>query len=187
MRTTVIFGSPRRGSNSAKLAEAVVGGLSDRRNEVSRFVLNDLKIRPCQSCYGCKTKSQECVLKDDLTEVLAAAAGADLVVVATPVYIGDVSAQLKLFLDRTYSWIQPGEKRGDYSSRVAPGKRLVLVVTQGEPDREIYRGRVESYEAYFRRHGFEVRTLLGAGLHTEDVAAANPELLEAAAALAKDL
>jgi multimeric flavodoxin WrbA len=169
------------------LADAVVAALAGRQPEVSRFVLNDLKIRGCQSCFSCKTRTEACVLNDDLVPVLGAVAAADLVVAATPVYIGEVSAQLKLFIDRSYSWYTPDFRTSPSPSRLAPGKTLVLVVTQGHPDPEAYRRNLDFYSGYFSSHGFKVRLLQGVGLQAEDVAEARPDLMEAAAALASEL
>jgi multimeric flavodoxin WrbA len=184
MRVTVILGSPREGSNSAALAEAVVESLSDRSPEVDRFKLNRLRVRGCQACFACKKGSETCVIKDDLAQVLQSAAEADLVVLATPVYIGEITAQAKLFVDRTYSWFKPGFVGLDRPGKLKEGKSLILVVTQGNPDESAYRRNVEFYRDYFQNQGFKVKTLIAAGLGDEPVGAARPDLLKAAGALA---
>jgi len=44
---------------------------------------------------ACKTKLDNCALEDDLTEVLDAVRETDVLVLASPVYYGDLSSQLK--------------------------------------------------------------------------------------------
>ena len=78
---------------------------------------------------ACKTKRDTCILEDDLAPVLNAVKEADLLVLASPVYFGDLSGQMKCFFDRTYSYINP-----DFSSRVPPGKKAVMVLVQANPD-----------------------------------------------------
>jgi len=84
----------------------------------------------CQACYACKTKLDRCILKDDLTPVLEAVKNSDVLVIATPTYYGDVSGQLKCFMDRTYSYLKPDYITNSQPSRLAPGKKLVFIITR---------------------------------------------------------
>ena len=184
-KVAVILGSPSGRSSSSELAKAVVGSLSDRNPEVETFVLNDLSAKGCQACFSCKTVSEGCILNDDLTPVLNAALDADLTIVATPIYIGEVTSQLKVFIDRSFSWFKPDYLESSNPSRVGKGKTLILIVTQGDPDREVYSRNIEFYARYFGNHGFSVKTFLAEGLMPGDFAAERPRLLKEAAALAK--
>ncbi|CAO0823653.1 hypothetical protein DFAR_3820007 [Desulfarculales bacterium] len=65
------------------------------------FALNKLDYKGCQACYRCKTKLDRCALDDCLTPVLQAVAECDLLIVASPIYYGEVSSQTKAFIDRT--------------------------------------------------------------------------------------
>ena len=56
---------------------------------------------------ACKTKLDRCILEDDLTRVLDAVREADVLLLASPVYYGDLSSQMKSFIDRTYSYFVP--------------------------------------------------------------------------------
>ena len=160
VRIAEILGSPRKGASSSRLADAVVEHLADKKPEVARFVLNDLKIRGCQGCMGCKTKAESCVLKDDLAPALESAAASDLVILASPIYIGEVTAQMKIFIDRSFSWFKPDYLSNPRPGRLAPGKILAFIITQGNPDGSSYRRNLDAYLAYFANQGFGVRSLV---------------------------
>jgi multimeric flavodoxin WrbA len=78
----------------------------------------------------CKTKLDRCVLKDDLSEVLDAVRETDILVMATPVYYGEVSSQLKGFIDRTFSFLVPDYTTNPNPSRLQSNKKLVFIQTQ---------------------------------------------------------
>jgi multimeric flavodoxin WrbA len=143
MKIVAVLGSPRAAGNSALITDRFLQAARKLGAETQSFALNMLKYRGCQACMACKKSSDKCVLKDDLAEVLDAVQGADVLVMASPVYYGDVTAQMKAFFDRTYSYftpdyLQPDKKR----SRLAGGKKFVFVLTQGQPDEKYFTGRM---------------------------------------------
>lgn len=150
-----VLGSPRLGGNSAAIAERLCEKAAGRGFEVKTFVLNSLSYRGCQACGSCKGKFDFCVLQDDLTEVLAAAGEADVLVMASPVYYGDVSSQLKGFIDRTYSYLVSdwhGKKR---PSRLRSGRVLVMVLTQGFRGEKAFSDVYPKYSRFFKHYGFD--------------------------------
>ena len=98
----MLHGSPRRGGNSDTLTEEFVKGLKTTGDvEVFNFVLNDMKIRPCQGCESCATsEGHRCIIDDDMQQIYDVFADADIVVWATPMYWGYMTAQMKIVLDR---------------------------------------------------------------------------------------
>ncbi|MDR1312787.1 MAG: flavodoxin family protein [Deltaproteobacteria bacterium] len=151
-----ILGSPRTNSDSSRLADALAASLTGGAGASARHVLNGLKhARGCQACQSCKGKTDSCVVKDDLAPVLGTAAAADVVIIASPVYIGEITAQLKLFVDRTYSWFLPDFHTNPSPGRLPKGKKLVLIFTQGNPDAGTYTRVFEAYKGYFAHQGFK--------------------------------
>ena len=107
MKIVSLLGSPRPHGNSTAITRRFQDTAANLGAEVRTFELNRLVYRGCQGCCACKQSLDHCILNDDLTEVLNTVAEADVVVLASPVYYGDVSAQLKGFIDRTYSYLKP--------------------------------------------------------------------------------
>jgi multimeric flavodoxin WrbA len=102
MRAIVLRGSPRRGGNSDTLANHFIEGLKATGDvEVLDFILNDMNIKPCQGCESCATsENHKCVIDDDMQHIYEVFADADVVVWATPMYWGYMTAQMKTALDR---------------------------------------------------------------------------------------
>jgi multimeric flavodoxin WrbA len=133
---------------------------------VERFTLNTLRFRGCQGCESCKTRLDRCALDDDLTPVLESVRGADVVVLASPIYYGDVSSQLKAFIDRTYSFVVPDYRTNPKPHRFASSKELVFIQTQSNPDERLFADVLDRYGVFFGAMGFAKRHLIRAcGVH----------------------
>lgn len=153
MKVVAVFGSPRRKGNSSALAERFLARAEAAGHKPVVHHLGALTYQGCVACYACKTSLEECVLRDDLTHVLADVAAADLLVLATPVYFGDVTSQLKGFIDRTFSYFTPDYRTSATPSRLKPGKKLVFIQTQGNPD-ETFADLFPKYAGFLKRNGF---------------------------------
>ncbi|MEW6116669.1 MAG: flavodoxin family protein [Nitrospirota bacterium] len=162
MNIVCLLGSPRPNGNSAAIAKHFLDTAASLGGHIQTFELNKLAYRGCQGCLVCKTRLDKCVLKDDLTRVLDAVHEADVLVLATPVYYGDVTGQLKLYLDRTYSYLKPDYLTNPQPSRLAPGKRLVFIVTQGHPDEAMFNDVFPRYDKFFKWYGFKESHLIRA-------------------------
>lgn len=185
MRIVAILGSPRSQGNSTILADTLTAAAEQRGAKVARYVLNDMKVRGCQACSACKGKSERCVVKDDLAQVLEDVVRSEVVVLATPVYWGEVSGQMKLFIDRTYSFLKPGFMDGVDMHRLPPGKKLVWIQTQGADDAAQFGDILSRYDRFFSQLRFFQETHLLRACGVSNVGAVNlrPELLEEARAL----
>lgn len=183
MKIVAVLGSPRPQGNSAGLARALLAAAREQGAEVQEFTLNKLDFRGCQGCLTCKTKSDTCVLEDDLAAVLQAVKEADVLVLASPVYFGDLSGQLKCFFDRTYSLINP-----DFSSRLPAGKKAVLVLVQGMPEQAQFADIFPRYERWLKIYGFDpIYLLRGVGVRDLGDIERQSALLEQAVALGREL
>ena len=93
-----ICGSPRKQATDHALREALKM-LEERDFETEFFGVRAKNISPCRHCDYC-LREGECVVKDDMYEVYPLINDAEGIIMATPVYNGGVSAQLKIMMDR---------------------------------------------------------------------------------------
>lgn len=108
-KVLIVSASFRPHSNSNILAHEAERGALDAGHEVEFINLKDKNIKFCQGCLACQTTLQ-CVIKDDMSELIRKVQNADVLIFATPIYYYEMSGQLKTFLDRCNP-LYPGEYR----------------------------------------------------------------------------
>jgi multimeric flavodoxin WrbA len=94
-----ISGSPRKMATEHILGEALKM-LEEKGFETQLFTLRGKNISPCRHCDYC-LKNAVCTIKDDMHLLYPLIKEARGFVIATPVYNGGVSAQIKTVIDRT--------------------------------------------------------------------------------------
>lgn len=162
MKIVCLLGSPREKGNSAIAANRFCDTADKLGAQVQTFALNELEYRGCQGCMACKTKLDQCALEDDLAEVLEAVRETDVLVLASPVYYGDVSSQLKGFIDRSYSYLASDYLTNPKPCRLSAGKKLVFVLMQGNPDEGNFADIFQRYDYFFKWYGFAESHLIRA-------------------------
>lgn len=183
MKIVAVLGSPRPQGNSSTLARAFLEAARERGAETQEFLLNQMDFKGCQACMACKTKSETCCLDDDLAQVLEALGKADILVLASPVYFGDLSSQMKAFFDRTYCCINP-----DFSCRLPAGKKAVMILTQANPDPAQFEDIFPRYERWLKLYGCDpIRLLRAVGVKEAGEVAQQAAIMDRAAALAREL
>jgi multimeric flavodoxin WrbA len=102
MRVVAFNGSARRNGNTAKLIEAVFEPLRAAGVKCEMIQLAGKKLGGCTGCRKCfKTKDGLCHgRKDDMNDLIRAAAKADGVIIGSPTYFADVSTETKALIDR---------------------------------------------------------------------------------------
>jgi multimeric flavodoxin WrbA len=146
MHLLTVHGSPRPRGHSSTIADLFTAAAEASGATATVYHLNTLHYRGCQGCYACKKTREDCILRDDLTPVLEAMHGADVIVLATPAYFFDVSGQMKCFIDRWFSHFTTEYRQGEVRTRLPFGKRLVFIQTQGAPQ-DYDMGIFERYKA----------------------------------------
>lgn len=105
MLIVAVYGSPREGGNTDILMEAFLKPIEEKE-EIRRFYLRNLVLKPCISCGGCD-RTGICVFKDDIWNVYESIEQARAFIVSSPIYFASVSAQLKILIDRAQSfWVR---------------------------------------------------------------------------------
>lgn len=108
MNILVVTGSPRKNGNTEIMASAFVKSAREAGHEVTVKELSTLKVEPCLACTYCFTHDGVCIQNDDMNSILTDLSQADMLVLASPVYWFDVSAQTKCFIDRMYAFAKKG-------------------------------------------------------------------------------
>ena len=101
MKVTAFIGSARKKHtyNAAKQILNNLQSLGDIDFEI--VSLSDYDLEPCKGCKLCCDKGEEfCPLKDDRDKLIEKMIQSDGIIFATPTYTFQVSALMKLFLDR---------------------------------------------------------------------------------------
>ena len=96
----IISASPRKGGNSELLCEAFLKGALEAGHKGEIVRLHEHELHPCMGCEACQA-THACVQKDGMAPLLEKLLAADVAVMATPVYFYSMSAQMKMFIDRT--------------------------------------------------------------------------------------
>jgi multimeric flavodoxin WrbA len=94
-----LVGSPRARGNTSLLVDAALEEFSRRGLRCDKVMLGERRIAPCLGHEDCADRAA-CPHGDDASEVLDLVYSADCLILATPVYYENVSAQMKAFIDR---------------------------------------------------------------------------------------
>ena len=94
-----INGSPRRGGNTDILLDKVLEGAKAKGAETEKVTLNTLAFSPCQECESMRDDGT-CIVEDDMQPLYKKIEQADVVILASPIFFGSLSAQTKMMIDR---------------------------------------------------------------------------------------
>ena len=104
MKTLVISGSRNPEGRTALLINALCKGVESSGGETEVIYLPKKDIEHCRQCnkdgWGICRDEDKCIIDDDFPSILEKINNADVTVFANPVYFGDLSESMKVFLDR---------------------------------------------------------------------------------------
>lgn len=165
MKITAFNGSPRaeRG-NTNIMVDAFLEGAKEAGADTENVFLVHKRIEHCRGCFTCWTKTPgKCVYKDDVADLITKIFNSDIMVVATPLYVDNVTGIMKNFLDRLIPASDPhfekdehGESRHVLKFQKIP--KLVIVSNCGFPEQTHF----QVLHHYFQR--------VARNLHTEVIA-----------------
>lgn len=147
--------SPRKNGNTAWAVNKILEGAKEHGIEVQSWCSGDLDIKPCQGCLAChRHDNRACVINDDMQKLYDALEHADALVLGSPVYMGQMSAQAKTFVDRLFAQINP--RFSPHFKERAVRKKLILVFTQGNPDPTMFQAYFDYTERMFHLLEFDI-------------------------------
>lgn len=102
MKVVGVNGSARKDGNTALLLQRVFEPLRAAGIECELVQLGGKRVHGCTACYKCgEQKVGNCVgVRDDANEVIAKMVEADGIVLGSPTYYADISAEMKALIDR---------------------------------------------------------------------------------------
>jgi len=129
MKVVAVNGSARAGGNTATLLQTALEPLRAAGHETELIELAGKDIRGCTACGSCfKAKDRKCHGRRDFgNEVIDALDKADGILLGSPVYFSDVTAEMKALIDRA-GYVARGN--GNMFAR-KPGAAVVAVRRAG--------------------------------------------------------
>jgi len=102
MKVLAINGSSRKGGNTEILLRAVLAPAAAAGFETEIYQIGGKLVHGCTGCRHCReTGEPVCIFKDDvMNEVTAKMIEADAIIIGSPTYFTDVTAEIKAMIDR---------------------------------------------------------------------------------------
>lgn len=155
MKILGINASPRNGSNVKAALEIVLEEAKTNGAEGEIIDVNGLTISPCQADNYCKEHDGECALNDDMQDIYQKLEECDVVILGSPIYFGDVTAQAKLVIDRLYSYFM-NEKYG----KLFADKKAHIISSSGAAPAEAFIGSLNTQMNAFATVGFQTGEII---------------------------
>ncbi|MBV7274430.1 flavodoxin family protein [Clostridium sp. PL3] len=156
MKIIGIIASPRKEGNTAWIVNKILEGAKEQGAEVQSFNFSDLDIKPCQGCNGCKQSTRGCIINDDMQKLYDAIENADALVLGSPIYMGQMSAQAKIFTDRLYARFSP-RFSPYFKCKNEAKQKLILAFNQGNPDSSLFQSYIDYTKHMFELLEFDVK------------------------------
>lgn len=102
MKALAINGSPRKGGNTEILLRKALEPIAAAGHQTDYLQVGGTRIRGCTACGACgRMKNKRCVLDDDIFNLaFAKMLEADAILIGSPTYFADVTAETKALIDR---------------------------------------------------------------------------------------
>lgn len=165
MKVMAFNGSPRKKWNTAALLEKALEGAVSQGAETRLVHLYELDFKGCLSCFACKKRGGKsygiCAVQDDLTPIYTEIREADVIILGSPIYLGDVTGEMRSFMERL---IFPGISYSSLLRSLFPKNiRTAWIYTMNVPE-EL--ARQFDYDKVFARNESLLQRVFG---HSESL------------------
>ncbi|UCG00971.1 MAG: flavodoxin family protein [Candidatus Heimdallarchaeota archaeon] len=175
-KIVILKGSPRKKGNSNILADSLAKGAKASNAEVEEFFLQNMDIKPCNACDACIRKPEKgCIIDDDMQLIYPKLRSADSIVIASPIYWFNMSAQTKILIDRFYGLIEP-------QKHALRKKRIGIILTYGDTNEHSSGAinAINSFKDMFRYIGAEIVGIIHGSAMDAGQIRQNSELMDKA-------
>jgi len=122
MKVLGISGSPRKDGNTESLVRECLNEFVERGWTVSEFFLSENTIKPCIGCEICVESGCCAITDDDAARLSDELESCDALIIGSPVYQRNVTAQLKAVFDRTFAHKKRGLIAGKPGGAITVGR-----------------------------------------------------------------
>jgi multimeric flavodoxin WrbA len=136
MNVIAVDGGPRKDWSTATMLKSALEGAESVGAQTELVHLYDLDYKGCTSCFSCKRKGNSCdglcAQRDGLRPVLERVLTCDVLLIASPIYFGDVTGETRSFIERL---LFPSASYDEFGLSVYPGHTSCgLVLTMNCPE-----------------------------------------------------
>ncbi len=148
MKIIGIVGSKRKKGNTSILVQEALRAAQKEGAKTELIFLGDYSIKGCRGCEGCKD-TYRCVIDDDMRKMYPLLLGSDGIILGSPTYFYNISADMKAFIERCYCFeVFDGEDRSCWLSiNEALGGKYAAVIAVCEQQDEKDMGRASEVMA----------------------------------------
>lgn len=156
MRAIAVNGSPRKAGNTAELLGKALEGAAAAGAETRIIHLYDLSFKGCTSCFACKRKNGRwighCAMRDGLTDVLEEITTSDVLLLGSPIYLGDVTGEMRSFFERLIFTNLSYEDscRSYFKGTISTGFIYTMNVTEEVMEAAGYRYVFETHQRFLK-------------------------------------
>jgi multimeric flavodoxin WrbA len=122
MKVIGISGTPRSGGNTEILVRSALAPFRENGWEVVEFFFSERTVNPCIGCETCVSNGRCAIEGDDMDFLYDELGSCDAVVIGTPVYYRNVTAQLKALFDRSFAFKNRKPLLGKVGGAIAVGR-----------------------------------------------------------------
>ena len=127
----IVNGSPRKNGVDAAIAKLIAERVREHDYETEIVDICGLRINGCRACMACK-KTGRCAQDDDMLQMYDKIRSCDMLILASPIYFGAETGQMKCFIDRFYAMtkMQDGQRLVNFGNV----SKASILLTCGAPD-----------------------------------------------------
>jgi len=123
MRVVGIVCSPRKRGNTEILVREALDAIQEFGEETELITVAGKTITPCDGCLKC-VETGVCRINDDIQEIHQQLLQSDGIIIGTPVYFINVTAQAKAIMDRSYALFVHHKLRGKVAGGIVVARRV---------------------------------------------------------------
>lgn len=123
MKILGVVCSPRKNGNTEILVNEALDAALQAGAETDIFLVSGKNLAPCDACGTC-AKTGTCHIRDDMDELYPKLLAADGIIMGTPSYFLNVSAQCKIVMDRTFATFRQRALKDKVAGGIIAARRL---------------------------------------------------------------